>query len=103
MKTKEMNSKEVSSKEIQLIDGEFLKHQALEIISTLIDQKINYHKIEGMQLWESDHNIDKTPIHGRIEELQQEKQDLEAFIKKLEDRDVKLKVNGVLEIEVINN
>lgn len=33
---------------IKLVDGEFSKLQALDIISALIDQKINYHKVEGM-------------------------------------------------------
>lgn len=102
MKTKEMNSKKVSRKDIKLIEGEFLKHQGLEIISTLIDQKINYHKIEGMQLWESNHYIDKAPINSRIEALQQEKEDLQHFVDQLKDKDVKLKINSVIEIEAID-
>lgn len=102
MQTQEMNSKVLSTKQIKLVDGEFLKSQALEIISNLIDQKINYHKVEGLQMWESNHNIDKEPIHKRIDELKQEKIDLHAYIESLANDDIKLKVKGVLEVEIVD-
>ena len=102
MQTQQMNSKKLSNKQIKLVDGEFLKSQALEILSSLIDQKINYHKVDGLQMWESNHDIDKTHIHNRIDALEKEKADLHAYVKSLTSNDIKLKVKGVLEIEVID-
>lgn len=47
MKT-DLNYK-IETKHIKLVDGEFTPSQALDILSTLIDEKINYHKVEKLQ------------------------------------------------------
>ncbi|GGE31693.1 hypothetical protein [Psychroflexus planctonicus] len=102
METKEMKTTVHQTKEINLVDGKFTKSQALDILTALIDQKINYHKIEGLQLWESNHNIDKKPINSRVEELKNEREELKTFIRSLKNKDVKLNINGVLHIDVID-
>ncbi|MFN2261267.1 MAG: hypothetical protein ABR595_04320 [Psychroflexus sp.] len=101
METKNTNTKAVGTKEINLVDGEFTKSQAMDIVSALIDQKINYHRIEGIQFWESNHTIDKQPINNRVEELKAEKEKFQNMIRSLNPKQTKLKIDGVLKIEII--
>ncbi|WP_127844115.1 hypothetical protein [Psychroflexus aestuariivivens] len=101
METKNTTTKAIDTKEINLVDGEFTKSQAMDIVSALIDQKINYHRIEGMQFWESNHQIDKKPINNRVEQLKAEKEKFQDMIRSLSSNQTKLKIDGVLKIEII--
>ena len=100
METKNTISKEVKVQNIQLVDGEFTPSQASDIISALINQKINYHKIEGLQLWERDHNNDPKPLSNRINELEEEKRLAEEFIAELKAKGKNLKINGILNLSI---
>ncbi|GGE06555.1 hypothetical protein [Psychroflexus salis] len=101
MKTKMGNETAELKKTIKLVDGEFSKVQALDIVSSLIDQKINFHKVEGMQLWERDQLSDKKPINKRIDQLKGEKESFKNYIKESKDNSKKFKISGFLNIEVI--
>lgn len=92
----------LKSKQIKLVDGEFSKFQASEVLNLLINQKINYHKIEGIQSWEQNHETVNSPIRNRIQELEQEKKKLASLLENLKDGEHKLQINGVIEIKVIN-
>ncbi|AFU69708.1 hypothetical protein P700755_003033 [Psychroflexus torquis ATCC 700755] len=100
METKSITSKEIKVQNIQLVDGEFTPSQASDIISALINQKINYHKIEGLQLWERDHNNDPKPLSNRINELEEEKRHAEEFIAELKAKGKNLKINGILNLSI---
>jgi hypothetical protein len=102
MEPKILKKAETNSKKINLVDGEFTKTQALDVITSLIDQKINYHNIEGLQMWESNHHVDQNPIHKRIDALTKEKEDFKNLIISLKSKNVKLKINGTLTIELID-
>lgn len=86
---------------IKLVDGEFSKLQALDIISALIDQKINYHKVEGMQLWESNHHADGDHINLRIEELLKAKEEFKNYLKDKKGKEVRFTIKGALEIHLV--
>jgi len=94
------NSKTVKSQikdqKIQLVEGEFTPTQASEIIMSLINQKINYHKLEGMQQYESDHNMDNATLSFRIKELENEKIIAKEFISEMRSQGKKLKIDGTL-------
>lgn len=94
MKTKKSSEIVKQEQVIQLMKGEFTPSQASEIVLSLINQKINYHKVERIQLWESDHKCDQVPINTRIEELEQEKIIAADFIKRMSIEGKKLKING---------
>ena len=100
METKSIISKEIKVQNIQLVDGEFTPSQASDIISALINQKINYHKIEGLQLWERDHNNDPKPLSNCIDELEKEKRHAEEFIAELKAKGKNLKINGILNLSI---
>lgn len=101
MATKELTQTEKATQKIQLVKGEFTPSEASHIIMKLIDEKINFHKIQRLQIWEGNHKCETKELDGRIEELQKEKEITRAFINHTRGLGKKLNINGVLEISVI--
>lgn len=100
MATKELAQTEKATQKIQLVKGEFTPSEASHIIMKLIDEKINFHKIQRLQIWEGNHKCETKELDGRIEELQKEKEITRAFINQTRGLGKKLHINGVLEISV---
>ena len=101
METKNTHDVASTEKMIQLIKGEFTPSQAAELISSLLDHKINHHKIEGLKLWESNHNSNQEPISNRIKELENERKTAQEFISGISGNGKNLKINGFIKISVI--
>lgn len=89
-------------KEVKLIDGDFTPSQAFDILSALIDQKINYHKIENLQHWEKDHNNDPRPFQERIQKLEEEKELLKKYLSHLRKEGKRLSIDGILTLNPID-
>ena len=85
---------------VQLVKGEFTPSEALHIVSDLIDRKINFHKVQRLQIWEGDHKCETDLLNGRIKELMEEKRMAREFIKKLATEGKSLKIDGVLQISL---
>jgi len=100
MKTQEIVIENTKKQKIQLIKGEFTPSEALDIIRSLIDEKINFHKIQRLQLWEGSHRCNTEQLDGRIQELEKEKQIAREFIEGLKAQGKNLNINGVLEIKI---
>lgn len=98
MELQKTASIETQEKQIQLVKGEFTPSEASDVIMALINQKINYHKLKGLQLWEKSHERDQEPINNRIKELQKEKQIATDFILKMIKEGKNLHINGTIEI-----
>ena len=90
-----------TEKKVKLVDGEFTPDKALEILTALINQKINFHKFEITQLWEQNHKVNQEPFWMRIQELEDEKNDLRNYISEFRHEDKKLKITGILTIQDI--
>lgn len=88
---------EVSQK-IQLVEGRFTPSEASDVVSALIDEKINFHKLQRLKIWEGDQNAPADYANGRILELKEEKKKAKDFIReaRLEGRNVR--IEGVLRI-----
>lgn len=99
MKT-DLNYK-IETKHIKLVDGEFTPSQALDILSALIDEKINYHKVENLQHWESNHHTDPHPFLKRIQELEHQKKELKDYVIQLKESGLNLKIDGVLSLKPV--
>lgn len=99
MKT-DLNCK-IETKHIKLVDGEFNPSQALDILSALIDEKINYHKVEKLQHWESNHHKDPHPLLKRIQELEKQKKELKDYVIQLKESGLNLKIDGVLSLKPV--
>jgi hypothetical protein len=94
---------ETKKQEIQLVKGEFTPSEASHVISSLIDEKINFHKIQRLQKWEGNHNCNNDELDDRISELEKEKKIAKEFIAIARKQKHNLKITGVLEISIQNN
>ena len=103
METQEFTKNEKITTEIQLVKGDFSPMEASQIILSLINEKINFHKIERLQIWECNHNCETKPLDKRIEELEQEKINVKQIIEKAKELGAQIKIDGVLSVSLINN
>lgn len=100
MESKEVTAIEKETQTIQLVKGEFTLEEASAVIMSLINAKIDFHKLKRLQIWESDHNCETAPFTERIAELEKEREAVSAFIKKTNGSGQNLKINGTLEISL---
>lgn len=100
METKELGKTITLNQIIQLVKGEFTPSEASFILSALIDEKINFHKLQRLQKWEGEHHCETKQLDGRIQELENEKKIAKDFIASTRSLGKNLKINGVLEITV---
>lgn len=103
METKELIKQEKIKQNIQLVKGEFTPSDASYVIMSLIDEKINFHKIQRLQKWEGNHNASTKELNDRISQLEKEKEIAREFIAKIRKQNGKLKINGTLEITIADN
>lgn len=92
-----MNKKE---QHVKLVDGEFTPLQAADIVSSLIEQKINFHKVENLQYWEKNHQSDQKPSVERVKELEEAEKNAKSFLLDKGLKGKKIKINGNLTISV---
>jgi len=88
---------------VQLVEGEFTPSEAQDVVCALINEKINFHKIQRLCLFEGDENADVKYPSGRIAELFEERKTAKAFIKMARERGCSIKINGTLEIELVED
>ena len=100
LKQKALTQNEKVTQKIQLVKGEFTPSEASHIILNLIDEKINFHKLQRLQIWEGDDKCKTDNLDGRIKELEKEKKIAREFIKSTRGLGQNLKIDGVLEITV---
>lgn len=87
---------------VQLVDGSFSPSEAQDLINGLIDEKINFHKIQRLCRYESDEKNPCSFQNDRLAELKEEKRSLKSIIEEARANGMQLKINGTLEIELIN-
>ncbi|WP_299129262.1 hypothetical protein [uncultured Winogradskyella sp.] len=90
-----------TEQKINLVEGMFRPSEASHIINALIDQKINYHKIQRLSLCEGDENCDTTYENARIKELLNEKEIAKSYIDTARRKNFDIIINGKLDITFI--
>jgi len=83
---------------VQLVEGKFSPSEASDIISSLIAEKINFHKLQRLGRSEGNINADCEYPNNRIEELEEERMIAKEFIKIARLEGKTLRINGTLEI-----
>jgi hypothetical protein len=83
---------------VQLVEGTFTPSQASDVISALIEEKINYHKIQRLSLTEGNEKSDCSYPNSRIIELKEEKQKAKDFLAEARREGFNVRINGTLEI-----
>lgn len=101
MQTKELEKAAETLQKVQLVNGVFTPSEAADIIGSLIDEKINFHKIQRLQRWEGNHKCDTGDLNDRITELEQDRAQALEFIAQIRKEGGKaLRINGILEMSV---
>lgn len=100
MQTKELEKALETLQKVQLVDGVFTPSEAADIVGSLIDEKINFHKIQRLQRWEGDHKCDTGDLNDRITELEQDRAQALEFIGQIRKEGKALRINGILEMTV---
>lgn len=84
--------------DINLIDGSFTPEDAMEIITAVLDKKMNFHKLQRLAKTEKDHSYPSTFENERIEFLQEEKDKAINFLGSLLKEDKKIEVKSIIHI-----
>lgn len=100
MKPAEIEAVKKTKKTIRLVDGDFTASEASFLVQTLIDEKINFHKLHRLSLLEGNCNTQTNYDSGRISELENEKKAAKEFFTKIRQQGLKLQIKGTLEITV---
>jgi hypothetical protein len=95
-----MTTTEVTHK-VQLVDGKFTAMEASDVINSLIDEKINFHKIHRLSMCEGNVDSDTTFDDGRVAELLSEKESFREIYQEAKRAGKQVRINGILEVEII--
>ena len=90
-----------TKQEVQLLEGEFTCSEASFIINELINEKINFHKLQRLRLSEGDENCDTRYANQRIAELENEKLIAKGYIDKARQQGYDVFIDGVLDIRFV--
>ena len=83
---------------IQLVEGEFTPSEASDVVGALIDEKINFHKVQRLGQWIRNENKVCRYENNRIKELLKEKRTAKEFIAAARAQGYNVRINGTLEI-----
>ncbi len=95
-----METLTVTDQKINLVEGEFTASEASFVVSALIDEKINFHKLQRLSWCEGDQFADTCYPDGRIKELMDEKEIAREFIKNMRQSGAKFQIKGELTISL---
>ena len=76
--------------------------EASDIVQTLINEKINFHKLQRLSLCEGFSEANTKYPDKRITELEHEKSVAKAFFQNARVKGFSVKINGTLEIAINN-
>lgn len=96
-----MTTTEVQHK-VQLIDNEFTASETSDVLNALINVKINFHKLHRLSVKEGNVHSDCSYDDRRVTELLQEKKDIQAICNEARMTGKNLRINGILNIELID-
>lgn len=91
------------TQKFKLIEGDFSSYEAMDIINALLNEKINFHKLQRLTACEGDQCADTRFADNRIQELEREKQFAKSFINLKEWSGKRFRINGTIELELIED
>ena len=100
MKIKELSKPLTDQRTIQLVKGSFTPSEATDVIFSLIDEKINFHKLQKLTQWEGNHRSKSPQLNNRIEELEQEKETARRIIELARGQGKNVRISGVLKMDL---
>ncbi|GGG36850.1 hypothetical protein GCM10011414_02770 [Croceivirga lutea] len=90
-----------TTQKINLVEGEFSASEALDVVQSLLNEKINFHKLQRLSWSEGCSTADTAYPDSRIQELENEKKILKDFIAQIRQHGNKLRIHGTLNISLV--
>ncbi|MEM8765042.1 MAG: hypothetical protein AAGD88_14585 [Bacteroidota bacterium] len=87
-----------TEQKIQLVHGSFTASEACDVVTALLNEKINFHKLQRLSWCEGDKDANTKYPDERIAELEKEKIIAREFINSLRYEGKRLKIEGILNI-----
>ena len=87
---------------LQLVDGVYTPSEASTAVNTLIKEKVNYHKLHNLSLWEGDHYVDTSFDDDRVAELLRERENFKSLCQAAKIEGKRLQITGVLNVELVD-
>lgn len=100
MKAAVKNVKTSTIQKIQLVDGEFTVSEASDVVLSLLNEKINFHKLQRLSWCEGSQTADTKFPDGRIAELEHEKSVAKEFFADARAKGKTIKIDGILNISL---
>ncbi|MEO2051655.1 hypothetical protein [Flagellimonas beolgyonensis] len=100
METKELTQTTTDQRTIELVKGLFTPTEASDVIISLIDEKINFHKIQRLKIWEGNHHSKTNLLDNRIEELEQEKATARRIVDMARSQGKNVRISGILKMHL---
>lgn len=89
-----------STKQLKLIEGKFSKSQALSIINSVVDVKINFHKLQRLSIIEGNINDKCVYDNSRITALIKDKSDMKEYLKSIKSKDCTIKISSTIHVSI---
>ncbi|MFP4846884.1 hypothetical protein [Winogradskyella sp. PE311] len=87
-----------TEQKVNLVEGKFTPSEASHVVNALIEQKINFHKVQRLRMCEGFEDSDTSYMNGRVKELMNEKQIAKDYINIARREGYDVIINGTLEI-----
>jgi hypothetical protein len=86
--------------QLKLIDGKFTKSEALDIVNSVVDVKVNFHKLQRWSINEGNIKDECTYDNTRILELIADKMSCKEFLSSFSGSDASIKITSTIHISV---
>lgn len=90
-----------TKQKIQLVDGTFTPSETSDVVLALLQEKINFHKLQRISWCEGDQDANTRYPDGRIAELEEEKKTIKEFVAQIRHEGKRLRIDGVLNISLV--
>ncbi|WP_310560465.1 hypothetical protein [Flavobacterium sp.] len=89
-----------SVSEFKLVEGEFNATEALNILMSLFNSKIDYHQLDSFSN-HIRHGADMSFSKNRIQVLSQSIDSIKEIVKEANSKGKKLKIDGIIQISLV--
>jgi len=86
---------------VQLIEGDFTPSESLDVINSLLREKINFHKIHRLQMCEGNAESNTSLDDSRVSQLMKEIEDFKSIYQEAKASKKNVRINSIIEIELI--
>lgn len=87
-------------RKVQLVKGEFSPSEAWDVINGLLDEKINFHKIQRLKIYEGNEQAETLDADERIRELMEEKKHARRVVREARERGCTLEISGTINFKL---